>query len=101
MAPRFHPAVLMPPWAVVLDLSTPGAADSPPPTPWAIGRYDEDRTIYTQALFAGARTVHMGVDLGQSYYKFHKIRVPIGPQGNEDIPPSSINENTPSDHYRI
>jgi peptidoglycan LD-endopeptidase LytH len=64
MAPRFHPAVLMPPWAVVLDLSTPGAADSPPPTPWAIGRYDEDRTIYTQALFAGARTVHMGVDLG-------------------------------------
>jgi peptidoglycan LD-endopeptidase LytH len=64
MGPRFHPVVLMPPWAVVLDLSTPGAADTPPPTPWAIGRYDEDRTIYTQALFSGARTVHMGVDLG-------------------------------------
>lgn len=64
MEPRFHPVVLMPPWAVVLDLATPGAALDSPPTPWAIGRYDEDRTIYTQALFAGARTVHMGIDLG-------------------------------------
>lgn len=64
MEPRFHPVVLMPPWAVVLDLTASGAADPPPPTPWGIGRYDEDRTIYTQPLFGGGRTVHMGVDLG-------------------------------------
>ena len=64
MTPHFHPVVLLPPWAEVLDLSTPGASLAPPATPWAIGRYDEDRTIYTQALFAGARTVHMGIDLG-------------------------------------
>jgi len=64
VTPRFHPVVLLPPWAEVLDLSTPGASLAPAATPWAIGRYDEDRTIYTQALFAGARTVHMGIDLG-------------------------------------
>ena len=58
---RFHPVVRMPPDAVVLDLTRPGR---PPATPWTIGRYDEDRCIYTQELFGGARSVHMGIDLG-------------------------------------
>ncbi len=32
---------------------------------WWIGRYDEDRRGgYTQALFGGARTLHVGIDLG-------------------------------------
>lgn len=56
-----HPVVLMPPGAVVLDLGRPWVD---PGTPWSIGRYDEDRVIYTQALFAGQRTVHVGIDLG-------------------------------------
>lgn len=64
MTPRFHPVVLMPPWAIVLDLTTPRAAFAPSPSPWTIGRYDEDRTIYRQALFAGGRSIHMGIDLG-------------------------------------
>jgi peptidoglycan LD-endopeptidase LytH len=59
-----HPVVLMPPVAVVLDLTVPGAHLAAPGALWTIGRYDEDRSIYTQPLFGGARTVHMGVDLG-------------------------------------
>jgi len=58
----FHPVVHLPPDTEVLDFTGPT-----PPSPTAaytIGRYDEDRTIYTQALFADARTVHMGVDIG-------------------------------------
>ena len=32
---------------------------------WWWGRYDEDRRgVYTTALFAGRRTLHVGVDLG-------------------------------------
>ncbi len=58
---RFHPVVVLPPGYEVLDLTGP---PPPPTTPWAVGRYDEDRGIYTQALFANARTVHVGIDLG-------------------------------------
>jgi murein DD-endopeptidase MepM/ murein hydrolase activator NlpD len=50
--------------AVVLDLSGPWIGPQPV---WSIGRYDEDRGIYTQALFTAGRaprTVHMGIDLG-------------------------------------
>jgi len=57
----FHPVLHLPPEVVVLDLTRPGPA---PTTPWAIGRYDEERCIYTQDLFGGLRTVHMGLDLG-------------------------------------
>jgi len=58
----FHPVVLQHE-PVVLDLST--NAPVFPDTPWTIGRYDEVRPgLYTQPLFGGARTVHMGVDLG-------------------------------------
>jgi murein DD-endopeptidase MepM/ murein hydrolase activator NlpD len=56
--------VLLPPQTVVLDLT---GEWQPPPSPWSVGRYGEDRGIYTQPLFAGAgerRSVHLGVDLG-------------------------------------
>lgn len=62
MPSAFHPVVVLPPDAVLLDLSQP-----PPPGPpprWSVGRYDEDRVIYTTPLFGGVRTVHVGVDLG-------------------------------------
>jgi murein DD-endopeptidase MepM/ murein hydrolase activator NlpD len=54
----------MPPGAARLDLRRPGASWLDAGTPWTIGAYGEDRGIYTQALFAGARTVHLGLDLG-------------------------------------
>lgn len=57
----WHPVLLLPPGTPVLDLSGPGPWPSPR---WSIGRYDEVRGIYTQALFAGQRCVHMGLDLG-------------------------------------
>ena len=60
----FHPVVIFPEPPVLLDLSAAGLAAGPPASPWSIGRYDEDRAIYTQALFAGARTIHVGIDLG-------------------------------------
>ena len=73
--PPFHPVVVLPPGYVVLDLSGPGPYTTPAPwaptpwapTPWAIGRYDEQRGIYSQALFQGEgepRSLHVGIDLG-------------------------------------
>lgn len=55
--------VRLPEDTVILDLSR--LPEGPAPL-WSIGRYDEDRVIYTQALFAGVapRTIHMGIDLG-------------------------------------
>lgn len=62
--PVFHPVVLLPPWATLLDLSQPGPPPAPP-TPWSIGRYDELRPgMYTTELFAGRRSLHVGIDLG-------------------------------------
>lgn len=61
MAP--HPVMLQPPSTVVLDLSVPEPWF--PASPWTIGRYDELRpAVYQQALFAGDRTLHVGLDLG-------------------------------------
>ena len=57
----FHPVVAMPPDAPVLDLSGAWPEDAPQ---WSIGRYDEVRGVYTQPLFGGVRTLHVGVDLG-------------------------------------
>ena len=57
----FHPVVVLPPDAVVLDLTRPHGQSA---SRWTIGRYDEDRVIYDQPLFGGVRTVHVGVDLG-------------------------------------
>jgi murein DD-endopeptidase MepM/ murein hydrolase activator NlpD len=61
----YHPVVLLPQTVRVLDL-TGSNTFLGGPAPWSIGRYDEDRGIYGQALFQGdtPRTVHMGIDLG-------------------------------------
>jgi len=59
----FHPVVVLPPGYTVLDLSRPWPAGVASPI-WTVGRYDEDRIIYTQPLFGGARTLHVGIDLG-------------------------------------
>ena len=64
MEKHVHRIVVMPQSPVVLDLSVPLAAIPDPGTPWTLGRYGEHRGIYTQALFDGSRTVHMGLDLG-------------------------------------
>jgi hypothetical protein len=59
-----HPVLDLPPGAPLLDLRFGPVEPAPP---WSIGRYNEDRGIYTQPLFTAGpapRTVHMGVDLG-------------------------------------
>ena len=64
---RFHPVVLLPPWAEVVDLAGPPERLRLPDHPYQIGRYDELRGIYTTPLFTGGaapRCVHVGVDLG-------------------------------------
>lgn len=60
----FAAVVRLPDVYDVLNLTGVG-----PPTPrtsaWSVGRYDEDRAgMYTTPLFAGSRTVHMGIDIG-------------------------------------
>lgn len=60
----FHPVAVLPAGAVVLDLR---GTWTPPPTPWSVGRYGEQRGIYRQNLFVEGterRCVHLGVDLG-------------------------------------
>lgn len=61
---QFHPIVELPEEYWVLNLQRPQ-------TNWnnhfeyTIGRYDEDRKgMYTQALFGGERTIHVGLDIG-------------------------------------
>jgi len=55
--------MFQPPGTVVLDLSVPEPVF--PDSAWSIGRYDENRpALYTQDLFGGGRTLHVGVDLG-------------------------------------
>jgi murein DD-endopeptidase MepM/ murein hydrolase activator NlpD len=59
----FFPVVpALPKNTPVLDLS--GAASPSHEGIWSIGRYDEVRGIYTDALFAGGRCLHMGIDIG-------------------------------------
>lgn len=66
-----HPVLVLPRDYLVLDLTrppedpvTPGPGTRETATRWTVGRYDEDRVIYTQPLFGGARTLHVGIDLG-------------------------------------
>ena len=60
-----HPALHLPADVVVLDLTRKDAPRPPGSTTHAIGRYDEDRAgMYEAALFGGARTLHVGIDLG-------------------------------------
>ena len=62
---RFQPVMDLPAGVPVLDLTRPDAPRPPGSEQYAIGRYDEDRRgMYEQALFDGARTLHVGVDLG-------------------------------------
>ena len=61
---RFHPVVHLPPDYEVLDLSGSAAAERLSDSPFTIGRYDEDRGIYTSPLFAGGRSIHVGIDIG-------------------------------------
>lgn len=60
----FHPVMLQPPGLTkLMDFTKLNKAQAAPI--WNIGKYDEDRVIYTQALFAeGNRSIHMGIDLG-------------------------------------
>ena len=58
----YHPVVLFPRLPVVLDLRGPNVG--PNEHQYTVGRYDEERCIYTQDLFDGARTLHVGLDLG-------------------------------------
>ncbi|MCP4867600.1 MAG: peptidoglycan DD-metalloendopeptidase family protein [Proteobacteria bacterium] len=47
----------------MLDLT--GAPRAERTSTYSVGRYDEDRRgMYTTPLFEGARTLHMGIDLG-------------------------------------
>ncbi len=60
----FHPVLMFPETVVLMDLS---GEWHPAESPWSIGRYGEDRGIYTQPLFQGGpapRTLHLGLDLG-------------------------------------
>tara|TARA_B100001996_G_C18621765_1_gene578023 strand:+ start:153 stop:767 length:615 start_codon:yes stop_codon:yes gene_type:complete len=60
----FHPIVQVPEDYWVLDLQKP-QSDWNQYYDFTIGRYDEDRKgMYTQALFGGERTIHVGLDIG-------------------------------------
>jgi murein DD-endopeptidase MepM/ murein hydrolase activator NlpD len=61
---RFHPVIHLPGDYDVLDLSRDSEGWPERTSEYSIGRYDEDRRIYTQALFEGQRTIHMGIDIG-------------------------------------
>lgn len=61
---NYHPVVVLPPPSeiTVLDLTKEFSPESYPL--WNIGKYNEDRIIYTQPLFGGKRTIHIGIDIG-------------------------------------
>ena len=61
---HFHPIVQLPSEYWVLNLQKP-QSDWNQHFEYTIGRYDEDRKgMYTQALFGGERTIHVGLDIG-------------------------------------
>ena len=61
---QFHPIVQIPDEYWVLNLQRP-QGDWDQQFEVTIGRYDEDRKgMYTQALFGGERTLHVGLDIG-------------------------------------
>jgi murein DD-endopeptidase MepM/ murein hydrolase activator NlpD len=60
----FHPIVLLPDEYWVLNLQKPQATWNQQ-YEYTVGRYDEDRRgMYTQDLFGGERTIHVGLDIG-------------------------------------
>ena len=50
----------------VLDLSNPDPswANDEAGNLWTIGKYNEDRSIYTTELYSDGRSVHVGLDIG-------------------------------------
>lgn len=60
----FHPVIVLPSDPDLLDLSSASGVNGTRHSPFSIGRYNEKRIIYTQDLFEGERSIHMGVDLG-------------------------------------
>ena len=64
LSQKYHPVVLLPEDVQVLDLSTEAGMEAHRTSPFTIGRYNEVRCIYTQAMFGGVRNVHVGIDLG-------------------------------------
>lgn len=61
---QFHPIIHLPNEYWVLNLQKP-QRDWNQHFEYTIGRYDEDRKgMYTQALFGGERTIHVGLDIG-------------------------------------
>ena len=64
-APSFHPVMHIPKDAEVLDFTQGRDAWATSTSTWTIGRYNEHRPgLYNQPLFAGKRTIHMGIDIG-------------------------------------
>ena len=63
-AHTFHPVVRLPEDYEVLDFTRGAKAERFRNSPFTIGRYDEDRAIYTSELFTGGRSVHVGLDIG-------------------------------------
>ena len=61
-AEDWHPTVDLPEFYDVLDLS--GSTENVRMSEFSIGKYDEIRNIYTTELFAGGRTLHIGLDIG-------------------------------------
>ena len=61
----FLPVIALPDEVDVLDLTVSPPQWAPRQSEFSIGRYNEDRVgVYTQALFGGERTIHMGIDIG-------------------------------------
>lgn len=61
----FAPVIRLPEAYEVYDFTRGYDPDRALASPYGVGRYDEKRRgMYTAALFAGARDIHMGVDLG-------------------------------------
>jgi murein DD-endopeptidase MepM/ murein hydrolase activator NlpD len=57
-----HPILQFPEAPTILDLT--GKTTNPVGYRYSIGRYNELRNIYSQALFGGERNIHMGIDFG-------------------------------------
>lgn len=61
----FHPVMVLPAKYEVFDFENGLEAFRASTSPYAIGRYNERRSIYTTELFReGGRCIHVGIDVG-------------------------------------
>ncbi|MBC8108976.1 MAG: peptidoglycan DD-metalloendopeptidase family protein [Anaerolineae bacterium] len=61
----FHPVIALPPKYELFDFENDPEAFRASTSPYAIGRYNEKRAIYTTELFReAARCIHVGIDIG-------------------------------------